>query len=192
MSNVPAAPSPRVVDRYRRAADRFSVAVDGVGADDEWDRPSPCEGWLARDVVGHLVGWVPALLGTSGLEMPEGPSADVDPAGAWHHLDRRLRALLDDPAQASTTLQVGPLGTMTVADAIDVTVTGDLVLHTWDLARATGQDERLDPELVHDLLDGMQTHDEALRASGHYGAKVPVPDDADEQTRLVAFSGRTP
>jgi hypothetical protein len=38
----------------------------------------------------------------------------------------------------------------------------------------------------------MQPYEEALRTSGHYGPAVPVPPDADEQTRLIAFTGRTP
>jgi hypothetical protein len=70
---------------------------------------------------------------------------------------------------------------------------GDILVHTWDLARATGLDESLDPAEVHGLLVGMEPIDEILRASGHYGTgRFPVPDDADEQTRLIAFTGRDP
>jgi hypothetical protein len=61
-----------------------------------------------------------------------------------------------------------------------------------DLARATGLDERLDPDAVARMLDGIEPMDEALRSSGHYGPKVEVPEGADEQTRLLAFLGRTP
>jgi uncharacterized protein (TIGR03086 family) len=70
--------------------------------------------------------------------------------------------------------------------------TNDVFLHTWDLARATGQDERLDPGKCAQLLDGMLPMDQALRASGHYGPRVDVADDADVQTRLLAFIGRKP
>ena len=63
-------------------------------------------------------------------------------------------------------------------------------MHTWDLARATGQDERLDPEFCATLLAGMEPMDEILRQSGQYGPRVPVPDDADVQTRMLAFIGR--
>ena len=70
--------------------------------------------------------------------------------------------------------------------------TNDILVHTWDLARATGLDETLDPDEVHSLYEGMQPMDEALRQSGHYGPRVPVPDDADEQTKLIAFTGRRP
>ena len=62
-------------------------------------------------------------------------------------------------------------------------VLGDVVVHTWDLARATGLDETLDADIVHDMLVGMEPLDEMLRTSGHYGPKVAVGADADEQTR---------
>ena len=68
----------------------------------------------------------------------------------------------------------------------------DVFLHRWDLARATGQDERLDPDKCAAMLEGMLPMDEALRQSGHYGPRVHVPDDADVQTKLLAFIGRTP
>jgi hypothetical protein len=42
------------------------------------------------------------------------------------------------------------------------------------------------------MLEGMQSIDEMLRASGQYGPKVATPDDADEQTKLIAFTGRNP
>jgi hypothetical protein len=74
----------------------------------------------------------------------------------------------------------------------DMIGTTDVLLHTWDLARAPGLDETLDPKEVHDLLVGMEPLDEVLRQSGHYGPRVPVADDADEQTRLIAFIGRRP
>ncbi len=69
---------------------------------------------------------------------------------------------------------------------------GDVVIHTWDLARATGLDETLDQAIVSEMLAGMQPLDEMLRQSGHYGPKVEVADDADDQTKLIAFTGRQP
>jgi uncharacterized protein (TIGR03086 family) len=70
--------------------------------------------------------------------------------------------------------------------------TADVFLHRWDLARATGQDEALDAATCAEMLEGMLPMDEALRQSGHYGPRVEVPDDADAQTRLLAFIGRRP
>lgn len=81
---------------------------------------------------------------------------------------------------------------MTVEQAVDQFDTGDILVHTWDLARATGLDESLDVEEVRRMVEGMEPYDEALRASGHYGPRVEVPDDADDQTKLLAFMGRHP
>jgi len=81
---------------------------------------------------------------------------------------------------------------MTVESAIDHLMVGDIVIHTWDLARATGLDETMDPDLVPQMLAGMEPMDEMLRQSGHYGPRVEVPADADVATRLLAFTGRRP
>jgi uncharacterized protein (TIGR03086 family) len=81
---------------------------------------------------------------------------------------------------------------MTIEDGINTFCTGDVLVHTWDLARATGLDETLDAGEVHALFVSMEPADEALRSSGHFGPKVAVPDDADEQTKLIAFTGRRP
>ena len=66
------------------------------------------------------------------------------------------------------------------------------MIHTWDLARATGQDETIDPEMAVGMLAGMEPIDEMLRGSGHYGPRVTVAEDADVATRLIAFTGRQP
>jgi hypothetical protein len=65
-------------------------------------------------------------------------------------------------------------------------------MHTWDLARATGQDDTLDPEYSAELLEGMIPYEEAMRTSGQYGPRVPVPDDAPVQDRMLGFIGRDP
>ena len=71
-------------------------------------------------------------------------------------------------------------------------IMGDVLIHTWDIARATGVHETLDADEVHRMLVGIEPYDEMLRSSGQYGPRVAVPDDADEQTRLLAFVGRQP
>ncbi|MCB0957823.1 MAG: hypothetical protein KDB12_16850, partial [Ilumatobacter sp.] len=154
--------------------------------------PSPCEGWAARDVVRHLVDWVPGFFGGAGAPLTTGPSVDEDPAGAWRILGDQLQALLDDPVAAARHVTAGPMGEMTLADAIDRLVTGDVHIHTWDVARACRLDKTLDAEVTADMLAGMAPMDAALRASGHFGPKVDVPADAPVQDRLLAFVGRRP
>ena len=57
-------------------------------------------------------------------------------------------------------------------------------------SRATGGDERLDPDEVHAVFEAMQPMDEMMRVPGVFGPKVEAPPGADEQTRLLAFMGR--
>ncbi|GAA4708555.1 maleylpyruvate isomerase family mycothiol-dependent enzyme [Nocardioides conyzicola] len=151
------------------------------------------EGWTARDVVGHLVEWFPAFLESgTGIRLDAGPSVADDPAAAWHTHVAAVQQLLDDPAYADRVLSNPHIGDVRLPEAVDRFYTADVFMHTWDLARATGQDETLDAETCAQMLAGMEPMDEMLRASGQYGARVPVSDDADPQTRLIAFIGRDP
>ncbi len=103
-----------------------------------------------------------------------------------------MQSLLDDPATAGRTLSNPHLGELPLDRAIDQFYTSDVFMHTWDLARATGQDERLDQEFCAQLLAGMEPMEEIIRSSGQYGPRVPVKSDADVQTRMLGFIGRDP
>lgn len=178
--------------RFRRVADGFSRRSRGV-AEAGWDLPAPPVGWTARDVVVHLAEWVPQFLDAAGApSLPPRPDAVEDPAGAWEALRGGLQGMLDDPELAATPIEHPVAGAHALGDAIGTFVLGDVLVHTWDLARATGQDEHLDPNEVHTMLVAMEPLDEVLRASGQYGPRVDVAPDADEQTRLIAFTGRRP
>ena len=179
-------------DEHRRIAGAFTATVENTVAA-AWDNPAPPEGWVARDVVRHLVEWFPAFLQeATRITLPAGPSVDEDPVGAWRIQTGAVQALLDDPAIAEREHDLPHIGTMSLGQAIDMIYTGDVFLHRWDLARATGQDETLDPTKCAEMLEGMRPMEDALRQSGHYGPRTDAPDDADVQTQLLAFIGRTP
>ncbi|HET7821652.1 MAG TPA: TIGR03086 family metal-binding protein [Ornithinibacter sp.] len=186
MTGIPAAPDAR----HRSIAGRFTEAVRSTG---DWDAPSPVPAWTARDVVGHLVGWFPPFLTSgSGIVLPEGPAVADDPVQAWQtHVDA-VQALLDDPATAEREFANPHTGNLPLDQAIDRFYTTDVFMHTWDLTRATGQDDTLDPTLCAQLFEGMQPIDALLRSSGQYGPRVPVPDDASAQDRMLGFIGRDP
>lgn len=178
-------------EHYTKVASQFTRRVESV-PDDAWDNPAPCAGWVTRDVVRHLVEWVPGFFsGFAALDLGEMPSVDENPVTAWTALDDALQRALGDPSVAHREFEMHG-SRYTVEHAIDMFVSGDLVVHAWDIARAAGLDETLDPGEVHALLVGMAPMDQMLRESGHYGPRVEVPDDADEQTRLIAFTGRRP
>lgn len=171
-------------ERFRHLAAAFTERVEGTT---DWEAPAPCKGWVARDVVAHLTSWVPGFF-DGVLDLP---AATGQPVADWAALRDALQTALDDPEVGSREV-TSRAGTHPVERAVDMFVTGDLLVHTWDLARATGQDERLDPTEVHRMLEGLLPMDEVLRSSGEFGPRVEVPADADEQTRLIAFTGRQP
>jgi uncharacterized protein (TIGR03086 family) len=176
--------------RFRAVAAAFTARVEGVPPGG-WDAPAPCEGWVARDVVGHLVEWMPAFLAAAGGP-PLEVRADVesDPSAAWAELRDGVQALVDDPEVAASRLAHPRAGTHRLDEAIDRFFTGDVLMHTWDLARATGQPEQLDEAMAAEMLAGMEPMDEALRQSGQFGPRVEPPPGADATTRLMAFAGR--
>lgn len=170
-----------IADRYRRLAAGFTVRVDAV-APDAWDRPAPCAGWVARDVVEHLLEWVPSFF--------ESRSTVRLPSTDWHALDDAIQRALDDPATAAAPVDT-PMGEGTFESAIETFVLLDVLVHTWDLARAAGLDETIDAVECRRFLDAMAPVDDAIRGE-HFGPRVEVAADADDQTKLLAFTGRTP
>ena len=180
-----------IADRYRNVAAQFTKRVEAVPGD-AWDNPAPCEGWVARDVVGHLVEWLPAFFfGTWDIATESIPSVGVSPVDAWAAVNGAIQCALDDPAVAQSERDVR-FGRASFENTIDMICTADVLIHTWDLARATGLDETLDPAEVHRFVESMEPMDQLLRDSGQYGPRVAVSADADEQTRLIAFLGRQP
>jgi uncharacterized protein (TIGR03086 family) len=182
--------SDRPAERHGQIGELFTDRVRGTRL---WDSPTPVAGWVARDIVRHLTEWLPAFLsGGAAIELARGPSPDDDPVAAWLAHFSAVQELLEDPATAGRTLANPHIGTLPLDRAIDQFYTSDVFMHTWDLARATGQDDRLDPDFCAQLLAGMEPIDDVLRSSGQYGPRVQVPADADPQTRLLGFIGRDP
>ena len=177
-------------DRHRECAAGFGDVVHGVT---DWSGPSPVPEWTARDVVGHLVEWFPPFLAAgAGIELAAGPAVEDDPAAAWTHHAASVQAILDDPTSESLTFAHPMIPPCPLPEAIDRFYTTDVFLHTWDLARASGQVADLDPATCAALLAEMEPLDEMLRQSGQYGPRQPVLDDADDVSKLMAFIGRDP
>ena len=182
--------SDRPAERHAQLAGVFTDRVRGAR---EWDAPAPVPEWTARDVVRHLVEWLPAFLASgASVELPKGPSVDDDPVGAWQVHADAVQALLDDPETADRKLTNPHIGSLPLDAAIDQFYTSDIFMHTWDLSRATGQDDRMDPDFCAMLLSGMEPMEEIIRSSGQYGPRVEVPADANVQARLLGFIGRDP
>ena len=184
-------PAQEPAQEFAEVAGRFAEVVAGVRPE-QWDAPAPVPGWRARDVVRHLVEWFPALTHDLPVGPARGPDVDDDPVAAWEVFAHSVQALLDDPRTAALVPTNPNFGRVPLDQAVSRFFTADVFMHTWDLARATGQDDRLDPERCAALLAGMEPLDALLRQSGQYGPRVDVPEDADVQARMLGFIGRDP
>lgn len=179
-----------IADRHREVARRFTSVVEGV---DDWSVPTPVKEWNARGVVEHLTTWLPGFLGSgAGVALPEIPDASADPVAAWTAQAAAVQALLDDPATAQRMYTSEFMGTMPLPQVIDQFYTADVFMHTWDLARATGQNDTIDADHALEMVNGMEQMEDVLRASNQFGERQPVHDGATPQERLTAFIGRDP
>ena len=175
-------------ERYGRVAKGFSARVDGI-ADEQWESPTPCELWTVRDLVGHVVSVHRAILAGLDVTPPPPPADDADLATAWHRATDEVVAGLTDPIRARAPV-AGRFAPMPFEQLVGMLGCFDTIVHTRDLARATGQDEQLDPDAVTFSFSALLPNDDAIRGVGGYGPKLVPPAAADEQTRFLAFLGR--
>lgn len=179
------------------AAAQVSRLAAGVRAG-QLDLPTPCTEWSVSVLLAHLVGLTEAFTAAARKVPYPGDAAVIPPLPPdWRprletNLDTLVAAWRDPDAwQGDATAG----GVTMPASVMGVVALDELVLHGWDLARATGQPFDADPANVTACLgfaEAMsQPGDEASR-EGLYGPVIPVPDGADDLERLLGFAGRTP
>jgi uncharacterized protein (TIGR03086 family) len=168
--------------------------------DDELTDPTPCKGWTVAALLVHIIGFTFAFTqagrkqtgapGTSGRS-PQPSPGDLPPY--WRS---RLPVMLEElatawrvPAAWTGTAEAG--GATMPASTIGAFAMNELVMHSWDLARATGQDYAADPRIVEALIE-LLSQGPAEGMPGVFGPVVPVDDEADLLARAVALSGRNP
>ncbi|MHA7153901.1 TIGR03086 family metal-binding protein [Arthrobacter sp. TMN-50] len=173
---------------YEAALRPLSLILDSVPAG-AWADPSPCSGWTARHVVAHMIDTQRNLLTEHGHDL--GPTPDLtDPAAGFRDHAERVSILLsrDDVTDAAFD---GFFGPSTVGATLEQFYVWDMLVHRWDIARATGGNEVIFPEEMDRIEAGADSFGNALYMDGICGPAVPVPADADRQTRLLGRLGRS-
>ena len=180
---------------YARCSAGFGERVHAVG--DRWADPTVLPGWDVRELVNHLVNeerWTPHLFGGATVE-EIGSRFDGDLLGA-------------DPVATFDEAAAAALAAVQAEGAVERTVhlsfgdrpgheyamqlSADHLVHTWDLARALGTDETLDPEAVAVVHEWFFSTEPLYRRIGVIGPRVEVPADAGTQAQLLGMFGRTP
>jgi uncharacterized protein (TIGR03086 family) len=180
---------------FRQAVAEFDARVRQVG-DHQWQAPTPDEDWAVRDLVNHVVGedlWAPLLLAGSTIaevgDRFEGDVLGAEPEAAWAAASAQaVRAVEENGAMGRIVhLSFGDFPGSEYA----LQLFADHLIHAWDLARAIGADETLDPESVEIVYGRMKPHESELNSSGVFGSHVEPADGAGLQTQLLAVFGRT-
>jgi uncharacterized protein (TIGR03086 family) len=179
-----------VVDRYRTIAAGFEVRLRGTDAA-HWSSPSPCTEWTARDIAVHVIETHRRVRAALGDVTFDALDPDADLLAAWVSARAAIELALEDEALASQTVG-GMFGEQPFGSLVGRLLCADTLLHTWDLARATGLDDRLDEEAAARALEFLTPIDDAIRRPGGFGPKLAAPPGADAQASLLAFAGRAP
>jgi len=181
---------------HRTALEAFGRRVAAVG-DDDWHRPTPCADWDVRALVAHVVDenrWAPPLLAGRtiadvGDELSGDPLGD-DPKAAWEASAAAAGEAVARPGALEGTTSLS-FGDVPGAEYV-MQLTADLLVHAWDLARATRGDQRLDGDVVAAVSTWFDANEAAYRSAGAIGPAVALPQGASEQDQLLARFGRDP
>jgi len=181
-----------IASQHLRICRAFGDEVALVG--EHWQSQSPCGEWDARGVLEHVIGFHDILLLRPLDAKPQRPKDD--PLGRWTMTVDALDRVFGRPRLFDGLVDVPPVGNQPRSQ-IDATrlvplLSLDVLVHTWDLARAAGNHVSLDPESCALFLDGLQVEETALSKTGMYARPQQVPTDSDAQTKLIARLGRDP
>jgi uncharacterized protein (TIGR03086 family) len=180
------------------AAAQAARVVSGVPDDKSaLDGPTPCPDWDLRTLLNHTILWtsysaerrahgesVAQELMTKDFTAEPGYQADY-----VAQIDRAVQAWSDPQAWAG---DIGVMGNATPAADVAAMLIMEMVLHGWDVAKATGQEYVCDDAVAAVLLQTVQAQGEMFRKYQGFAEVVPVPDQAPAFDRALALSGRDP
>lgn len=185
------------LDALALATSEMQRRIDAV-ADGQWTAHTPCDGWDVTDVVRHVVAgnrMAVALLGGCSRDEAVRVIGDVDligdPVGAFRESAAAQLAAFAEPGALERECH-HPMGDMSGVQILGFR-TGDLTMHGWDVARATGVDETIPLELVEVVWESLQPVAPFIGQIGLFGGgpSGDVGEDAPLQDRMLDLAGRT-
>lgn len=173
--------------RHREAEQPLTSVISSLTAD-EWEAPSPCEGWTARGVLSHIIDTQREFFAGRGLDLGDRPDLD-DPVRAWTAHTARVAELLADDALVASPYE-GYFGPTTIAETFDRFYIWDMLVHRWDIARSAGRDAPFTDAELDRMEAGADSFGDALYVDGVCAPAVTVPAGADRATKLLGKLGR--
>lgn len=177
---------------FTKAVYSMDAVVNRV-PDGAWDQSSPCDGWSARDVVGHAAGVLLAvaeMAGGAAMVLPTTADDLTDPVGTWADARDTVLAALDAPGALDLTGEYW-FGPMSIDELVGF-VQWDPLTHGWDVAQATGVSVSLDEGLAQLSFDRISSIRQGLASMGLVGDEVSVDAGSSVTDRYLALVGREP
>jgi len=174
---------------FRTAAADADRVIAGV-TPDQFGAATPCDGWSVHDLLNHVVGgnkfFLARATGTPGPSREEDFIGD-DPLGAFRASVAELADAFDQDGFLARTVST-PFGEGPGAVLVTMRI-NEYLLHSWDLAVATGQHRDFDPEVVAAAEKTMRGRP-IPRGGGLFGEEQPAPEGASAVDALAAYLGR--
>jgi uncharacterized protein (TIGR03086 family) len=183
-----------LVDLHERALSFMTSVIHGV-EDRAWANSSPCDQWSVRDVVNHITAenlWAGPLMDGQTVEEVgdrfDGDVLGMDPVAAWDQAAKAAQVAFgtDDVLHKTVHVSFGDIPSRSYLEQM----TTDLIIHGWDIARGSGQDDVIPADLVSAAMSMVRPMVESGQTSSVFADPIDTKEDAEEQTELLALTGR--
>jgi uncharacterized protein (TIGR03086 family) len=174
-----------LLDQFERASAWTVTKV--AGAVDHLDDMTPCDGWDVRTLLNHMLEtqayFTHAARGEEASPPSPVPRTDLLGEEPVRDFARARADMLDTFSEDGVIERTGP--------SLGIAL-GDTLLHGWDVAHATGQDDTMPDDLARAAfakVHGAFTDDQR---AGVFGPEIAIASDASAQAQLLAYTGRDP
>ena len=190
------AQGPNPIDAYQGAVQQLNTKLAAVTAN-QHNSNTPCSEWTVQSLINHTI-----AVQRFANNVLSGAAADPSAMGDVVHplpsegAEAALKAITDTTLATLRSIDLAatietPFGAMPGGQFIMAPIT-DMIVHAWDLAKATGQNTTLDSGLAELGYNVLVPFAPRGREGGAFGPEVPVPESASFQDRMLGLSGRTP
>ena len=179
---------------FAKAMESTQSIVDRVRPEQMGD-PTPCSEWTVRDIINHVTGenlWATELFAGKTMaevgDQLEGDLLGGDPQAAFRRsvASGKPAVMAKGAMEMTCDLSFGPTPGFEYANQLFL----DMLIHGWDIAKATEQNTHLDPELVSACLPLAERARAEFGEYGVFGNDLSADAGADDQARLLALLGR--
>ena len=180
---------PNPVELYQAAVERAKPVIGGV-KESQLNDPTPYAKWNVQDLLEHITGGLDVQISVMSEGAAKAPAAGANTLATYEAGTAKVVEVASTPGLMERSLQ-SPFGEVTGAGWVMGSFM-DTLIHTWDLAKATGQSTDMDPALAEACYAAFAPQIDGYRGPETFGPEVKVPENASIQDKLLGIMGRQP